>query len=47
MNRLKKIAGLFVTKLAWIPTLLFMIFYVLVINVDKVHTELNDESEEA
>ena len=43
MKQLKKIAGFIFAKLAWIPALLFLIFYALVINVDKVHKEFDDE----
>ena len=42
MNNVKGTVELIVTKLAWIPVLLFLIFYALVINVDKVHNEFED-----
>ena len=45
MKLLKRIAGFIVAKLAWIPALLFLILYVLVIDVDKVHKEFDDEGE--
>ena len=43
MKRLKKALMMLVTAPAWLPVLLFMMFYVLVVDVNKVHKEYDDD----
>jgi len=45
VSQIKKLVAFIVMKLAWIPALLFLILYTLVINTDKVHKEFDDEGE--
>ena len=43
MKRLKKAMMMLVTAPAWLPVLLFMVFYVLIVDVNKVHKEYDDD----
>ena len=43
MKKLKKALVMLVTAPAWLPVVLFMMFYVLIVDVNKVHKEYDDE----
>ena len=43
MSKLKKALMMLVTAPAWLPVFLFLIFYVLIIDVNKVHEEYADD----
>jgi len=42
METVKKIASVILTIPVWLPVLALLLFYVLVINTDKVHKEFED-----
>ena len=43
MKRLKKAMMTLVTAPAWLPVVLFLMFYVLIVDVNKVHKEYDDD----
>ena len=43
MKKLKKALMMLVTAPAWLPVVLFLMFYVLIIDVNKVHKEYVDD----
>jgi hypothetical protein len=43
VKKLKKVMMMLVTAPAWLPVLLFMMFYVLIVDVNKVHKEYDDD----
>lgn len=43
MKRLKKALALLVSAPVWVPALLYIMIYVLIVDVDKVHKEFEDE----
>ena len=43
MSKLKKAMLMLVTAPAWLPVVLFLMFYVLIIDVNKVHKEYDDD----
>jgi hypothetical protein len=43
MKKLKKALMMLVTAPAWLPVVLFLMFYVLIIDVNKVHKEYADD----
>ncbi len=43
MKRLKKAMMMLVTLPAWLPVVLFLMFYVLIVDVNKVHKEYDDD----
>jgi hypothetical protein len=43
MKRLKKALALLVSAPVWVPVLLYMMVYVLIVDVDKVHKEFDNE----
>jgi len=43
MKRLKKALALLVSAPVWVPALLYIMIYVLIVDVDKVHKEFQDE----
>ena len=43
MKRLKKALALLVSAPVWVPALLYIMIYVLIVDVDKVNKEFEDE----
>ena len=42
METVKKIASVILTIPVWFPVLAYLLFYSLIINLDKVHKEFED-----